>query len=232
MRYKVGDKVVIRSDLEFGRVYGCIPFFPYMEVLLKRKKYTLTIGVINLNIQSYNAMNSFYDWTDEMIDHEATARFNAPIPSPIETKVKTFDIVEALRFLTESPPNTEIFTILRGKPRAIFLSNDRKTLAVKELGYITDNFNFREIIDATYSLTKIVEQSIEEEKPFSWNNVEVDTPILVWHTYSSGEKFPKVRFFAKFEDGKVFAWADNNTSKTTSKTRMWENAELYNGEDL
>ena len=59
-----------------------------------------------------------------------------------------------------------------------------------------------------------------------WNKVEVDTPILVSHA-------PKIdwyrRYFAKYEDGKVYAWNDGATSWTAitdDDVTYWERAKL------
>ena len=57
-----------------------------------------------------------------------------------------------------------------------------------------------------------------------WDNVEVDTPIFVKKIQ---DKNWKPRYFAKHEDGKVFAWAFGKTSFTTdSSPIMWECAKL------
>lgn len=48
-----------------------------------------------------------------------------------------------------------------------------------------------------------------EEPEVDWSKVEVDTPILVTDYVRS--KWVK-RYFAKFEDGKVYAWQDGATS--------------------
>lgn len=54
------------------------------------------------------------------------------------------------------------------------------------------------------------------EKPVDWSNVEVDTPILV----RDDEEFNwKRRHFAKYENGKVYAFIDGATSWTTD-TKM------------
>lgn len=47
------------------------------------------------------------------------------------------------------------------------------------------------------------------QKPFDWSKVKVDTPILV---RESEDKAWKKRHFAKYEDGKVFAWNSGMTS--------------------
>ena len=63
-----------------------------------------------------------------------------------------------------------------------------------------------------------------EEPEIDWSRVEVDTPILVAN-FEDG-KWLK-RYFAKFEDGKVYAWVDGGTSwSSDSKTHRWNYAKL------
>lgn len=47
-----------------------------------------------------------------------------------------------------------------------------------------------------------------KEPEVDWSKVEVDTPILV---SSNGEKWGN-RYFAKYEDGKVYFWRSGTTS--------------------
>lgn len=47
------------------------------------------------------------------------------------------------------------------------------------------------------------------EPPIDWSNVAVDTKVYVRD--SDNEPW-KPRYFAKFEDGKIFAWANGATS--------------------
>lgn len=58
-----------------------------------------------------------------------------------------------------------------------------------------------------------------------WSKVEVDTPILV---SANGRKWIK-RYFAKLQDGKVYAWDDGVTSWSASHkqcTTAWPNVKL------
>ena len=66
----------------------------------------------------------------------------------------------------------------------------------------------------------------EEYKP-DWSTVPVDTPILVKCNASS--EWSR-RYFAKYEDGKVFAWCGGATSWSTANSGFandWKYAELY-----
>ena len=67
-----------------------------------------------------------------------------------------------------------------------------------------------------------------EEPEVDWSEVEVDTPILV--RVFEGERWKK-RYFAKFEDGFVYAWTDENTSLTAQGMTKWRCAKLAESEE-
>lgn len=68
-----------------------------------------------------------------------------------------------------------------------------------------------------------------EEPEVDWSKVKVDTPILV-RNYESGD-WTK-RYFAKFVDGKVYAWQVGATSWTAdSKLNPWNYAKLAESEE-
>lgn len=70
-----------------------------------------------------------------------------------------------------------------------------------------------------------------EEPEVDWSKVEVDTPILVTDDVRS--KWFK-RYFAKFVDGKVYAWGDGATSWTADgecEVTSWNCAKLAESED-
>ena len=70
-----------------------------------------------------------------------------------------------------------------------------------------------------------------EEPEVDWSKVEVDTPILVTDDVRS--KWFK-RYFAKFVDGKVYAWGDGATSWTADgecDVASWNCAKLAESED-
>ena len=80
---------------------------------------------------------------------------------------------------------------------------------------------------------KKVEQWLQSEhvEQVDWSKVEVDTPILVRDYESS--KWTK-RYFAKFEDGEVYAWKDGKTSwSIEDKIGMlcWKYAKLAESEE-
>lgn len=69
-----------------------------------------------------------------------------------------------------------------------------------------------------------------EEPKVDWSKVKVDTPIYV--RCSDDEKWVP-RYFAKFEDGRVYAWSDGTTSFTTPIAGAvdWEYAKLAESEE-
>ena len=72
-----------------------------------------------------------------------------------------------------------------------------------------------------------LKENSDEEYKTDWSKVPVDTPILVKDTLGSRWKH---RYFAKYENGKVFAWADGVTSWSTANSGFandWKYAELY-----
>lgn len=70
-----------------------------------------------------------------------------------------------------------------------------------------------------------------EEPKVDWSKVEVDTPILVTDDVRS--KWFK-RYFAKFEDRKVYTWQDGATSWTADgeyNVNYWKYAKLAESEE-
>lgn len=68
-----------------------------------------------------------------------------------------------------------------------------------------------------------------EEPEVDWSKVAVDTPILVRD--SEHEEWEK-RYFAKYEDGKVYAWSGGATSWTSENiTTNWYYAKLAESEE-
>ena len=67
-----------------------------------------------------------------------------------------------------------------------------------------------------------------EESEVDWTKVKVDTPILVRDSEDS--KWLK-RYFAKYEDGLVYAWLGENTSYDTCNAAKWKYAKLAGSEE-
>lgn len=67
-----------------------------------------------------------------------------------------------------------------------------------------------------------------EEPEVDWSQVKVDTPVLV--RGSENSNWAK-RYFAKFENGKVYAWCDGRTSWNSNNTNGWKYAKLAETEE-
>lgn len=63
MKYKVGDIVKLRDDLEDGKMYGVNDFVDSMECLKNKP-----LEIIDKNSNGYEIKESIYDITDEMIE--------------------------------------------------------------------------------------------------------------------------------------------------------------------
>ena len=67
-----------------------------------------------------------------------------------------------------------------------------------------------------------------EESEIDWSKVEVDTPLLV-RKYKNGEW--SKRYFAKYEDGKVYTWCNGRTSWNETSMYAWKYAKLAEDEE-
>lgn len=70
-----------------------------------------------------------------------------------------------------------------------------------------------------------------EEPKVDWSKVKVDTPILVGNTEND---VTHKRYFAKYEDGKVYTWGGGTTSWTVSgehDVTFWKYAKLAESEE-
>ena len=67
-----------------------------------------------------------------------------------------------------------------------------------------------------------------EEIEVDQSKIKVDTPILVRDSEDS--KWLK-RYFAKYEDDKVYAWLGENTSYDTCNAAKWKYAKLAESEE-
>ena len=84
---------------------------------------------------------------------------------------------------------------------------------------------------ACYMLQTIWLLEDYEEPETDWSKVEVDTPILVKEYEES--KWTK-RYFAKYEDGVVYAWSNGVTSWTANDDECvitWSFAKLAESEE-
>ena len=79
----------------------------------------------------------------------------------------------------------------------------------------------------TLQLLWMLEEYKEPEA--DWNNVEIDTPILV-RDYESQEW--EARHFAKYEDGVIYTWDGGSTSWTSKgNVTEWKYAKLAKNEE-
>ena len=82
---------------------------------------------------------------------------------------------------------------------------------------------------SAWRYAKLIEDEKEHKEPeVDWSKVEVDTPILV--RVFEGEKWKK-RYFAKVENGDVYAWTGENTSLTAHGMTKWSYAKLAENEE-
>ena len=73
-------------------------------------------------------------------------------------------------------------------------------------------------------MIQLLEDYKEPEEPeIDWSKVEVDTPILV-REYEEQDWVK--RYFAKYENGTVYAWRDGCTSWTEENASAWKYAKL------
>ena len=76
------------------------------------------------------------------------------------------------------------------------------------------------------SISEIDKMDFEEIT--DWSKVAVDTKILVRDNEIN--EWGR-RHFAKYKDGKVYAWNNGYTSFTTNNTNSWKYAKLYKEEE-
>ena len=83
----------------------------------------------------------------------------------------------------------------------------------------------QEVIEDNLTLDEILQMEFEEIVNVDWSKVQVDTKILV---SEDGEDWVR-RYFAKYENGRVYAFYDGATSFTGSNESLldWKYAKLY-----
>ena len=84
--------------------------------------------------------------------------------------------------------------------------------------HINDYYNLKQLVDLQFNKVYVVD----------WSKVEVDTKILV----SIDNKRWYKRYFAKFEDGKIYTFANGTTSFSYNYRELvpWNYAKLYEEE--
>ncbi|MFR2233353.1 MAG: hypothetical protein ACLS6A_12050 [Roseburia intestinalis] len=69
------------------------------------------------------------------------------------------------------------------------------------------------------------------EPSVDWSKVPVDTPVLVTDRKDAAESEWKKRYFAKYENGMVYTWANGATSWSGEIVSSWKYAKLAESED-
>lgn len=70
------------------------------------------------------------------------------------------------------------------------------------------------------------------EPPVDWSKVPVDTPVLVTDRKDAAESEWKKRYFAKYENGMVYTWANGATSWSGEIVSSWMYAKLAESEEV
>ena len=85
-----------------------------------------------------------------------------------------------------------------------------------------------ELTDTQKAIELVQEWHKEHTLKIDWSKVPVDTKIIVWEDGCESNKVK--RHFAKFEDGKIYAWNNGMTSWSSEEDKCvstkWDNAEL------
>ena len=88
-------------------------------------------------------------------------------------------------------------------------------------------------IKTMYGLSELLDFDFEEI--IDWSKVPVDTKILVANLIGNdGELVWKKRYFAKYENGKIYAWTYGATSFTIDSDDLctrWDFVKLYKEEN-
>ena len=122
--------------------------------------------------------------------------------------------------IIELATNTALFGLKNGKPAIC------EEIKCEECDFYESDsckgstYNFREWLNSEYI-----------EPPVDWSKVAVDTPILVRD--SEKESWRK-RYFAKYDNGIVYAWGGGATSWSAERSRnitYWKMAKLAESEE-
>lgn len=96
------------------------------------------------------------------------------------------------------------------------------------------NFNGGTIRDCEIKTRKWTNSEYVEpiEPPVDWSKVPVDTPVLVTDRKDAAESEWKKRYFAKYENGMVYTWANGATSWSGEIVSSWMYAKLAESEEV
>lgn len=98
------------------------------------------------------------------------------------------------------------------------------------------NFNGGTIRDCDIKTRKWANSEYVEpiepiEPPVDWSKVPVDTPVLVTDRKDAAESEWEKRYFAKYENGMVYTWANGATSWSGEIVSSWMYAKLAESEE-
>lgn len=96
------------------------------------------------------------------------------------------------------------------------------------------NFNGGTIRDCEIKTRKWANSEYVEpiEPQVDWSKVPVDTPVLVTDRKDAAESEWKKRYFAKYENGMVYTWANGATSWSGEIVSSWMYAKLAESEEV
>lgn len=96
------------------------------------------------------------------------------------------------------------------------------------------NFNGGTIRDCEIKTRKWANSEYVEpiEPQVDWSRVPVDTPVLVTDRKDAAESEWKKRYFAKYENGMVYTWANGATSWSGEIVSSWMYAKLAESEEV
>lgn len=96
------------------------------------------------------------------------------------------------------------------------------------------NFNGGTIRDCEIKTRKWANSEYVEpiEPPVDWSKVPVDTSVLVTDRKDAAESEWKKRYFAKYENGMVYTWANGATSWSGEIVSSWMYAKLAESEEV
>ena len=121
--------------------------------------------------------------------------------------------------IIELAVNKGIFALKDGKPMLCRDINCKDCDFYVITAYKGNTYKFREWLNSEYV-----------EPPVDWSKVAVDTPILV-RDFVGGEWAR--RYFAKYENGIVYAWENGATSWSAHRSNItdWGMAKLAESEE-
>lgn len=181
MKYKVGDKVRIRSDLEIGEYYGCYAFMTNMN---KLSSNIVTIKEVLSNRYHINEdeVYGYFEWTDEMFEDikeelmdNNTLQINMNNLTD-EERTTLLSLVEKANKPVEKvwkPKNNELYYILKNEGTII---EDYYTHSVDKRRYLIGNcFKTREEAEFALERQKVITElkryALEHnEKEIDWYN--------------------------------------------------------------